>query len=100
MKTLKIDFTIKYEVQFILKGLSFKKLKGTNIGHDLIISDLKKYVLPYYDYKGLNKNTANIELNFLIKALKEIKSKIDFDTIKTIGYFDITSEELMNKLTK
>tara|TARA_R110000851_G_C12972282_1_gene555423 strand:- start:11 stop:313 length:303 start_codon:yes stop_codon:yes gene_type:complete len=98
MKTLKIDFRISYEVQLTLKGLSFKKLKGTSIGRDLIISDLRKYALPYHDYEGLDVTTANIELNFLVSALKEIKSVINFDKIKTVGYYELDGEELMKEV--
>lgn len=86
-----------YQTAFKIKGLSFKKLKGSNVGHDLIIDDDKRYVID----KGFNHDgrTCQIKPEILLEYVRELHTYIPFDNIKIIGHYEKTAEELMKQIT-
>jgi len=87
-------------VYFKLKGLSIKAVKGTNFGHDLCRDegDGKYYIS--LEYGKMDGRTAKIESGKLIEYLKELHECIQFTTIKQIGHYELTGDQLMDEVLK
>ncbi len=98
-KTLTIRIGGFGHVGLRLKGLSFKALENTDIGHELIRGDSGDYELLGFSSK-INPKTANIELNYLLGLLKELHDCIPFDKVKIVGHYEVTGEQLYKLVTE
>jgi len=90
---LTIDFRYT-DPEIKIKGISFKALKGLDIEQRIYRGDSGEYCIDA-SFK-INRKTAQIELSFLIKGLREIKSRIPFDKINTIGHYEASAEQILN----
>jgi hypothetical protein len=96
-KTLTLNFEMMHDVQLSLSGLSFKAIKGTDANSYIIRDDAGKYTIyaPHY----IDGRTSKIEVGFLVKILKDVNERVQFDRIKIVGYYQYTGEEIMNLIT-
>ena len=93
--SLTITFT-QIDPQLKLIGLSFRKLKMTDISSSIYIDDEKKYALSS-DF-NIDPRTAKINSLFLIKCLKELYEIIPFCKIKIKGHYELSGQDLMNRI--
>lgn len=92
MKTLTLNFTIKYQVGIRLKGFSLK-VRNT---HNFIICDIDGYALDCIS--NINSKHAQPEFDYLISELKNVYYSLPFDRIKCKGHYYKTSEEILTAI--
>lgn len=100
MKTLTIDFTIRFEVGLKLTGLSMKAVGGNISPLDIIRPDVNTYALTVPRWH-INGETAQPELSSVVESLTEIHRRIPFQKVKIVGsYSAATGEEIMEMILK
>jgi hypothetical protein len=90
MKTL-IIIPDMYYTRFRMKGLSIRKV------HELCVDESGYFIDNRFKING---KTALISVPELVKFLNELKEEIPFDKIIIKGKYEISAEELINKLDK
>ncbi len=93
MKTLVI-IPRHFDTIFRMKGLSIKA--AGKAGKPLCRDESGYYIDNGFN---LNPHTCLIELDYLIKFLKELYTYLPFDKIKIKGNYQISGKELMKRIT-
>lgn len=96
MPQLTIDFRYGKDPSLKLAGLSFKALGGSIIEHYIYRNDDGLYTLD--SRFKINGRTARVEEEYLIKSLAEIREYIPFDSIKVLGVYQLTGEEILKRV--
>lgn len=82
------------ELELRLKGLTLKALKGTPTYHALTINDAGYFTLECQF--RISRKSGQIEKDFLVSSLVDIKKRVGFDKIKFGHWFhEFTEDEII-----
>lgn len=92
----KVRLTVQpmlFHTSLRMQGLSFKKAD---------LYELCKDETGFHISNDFHRSprTAMIEKDYLIKILAELHENMPFDSIRIVGHYEATGEELMNEIIK
>jgi len=103
MKTLKIDLTVLCEIRLELPFLTIDEFFGyfscrvmnLCVDIDFTQSDEQNMCVLSIHSNAMNKQTARIEINKMIKVIKTFKEEFSFDKIEILGNYEVNGDELL-----